>query len=195
MSLGLTFLRRSVHSSALVDETSAKKKSEMDGVCGEKTGRFACHLPRSVWPVPPGEAVSCAGFRRDTGSAPWTAGHWPAALQLEFNNPKGKLGQTGPGSCPETVDVCRRAFHSGNTTKNIPADELQASSQRCCPPLEWQPGRENMFGTYLSVPRGARMECVARAAPTCQTSAAVRTVANERRPQVSPHRWINEHIH
>lgn len=50
---------------------------------------------------------------------------------------------------------------------------------------------------YAGRPRvqSQEAECVARATPTCQTSAAVGTVANEHRLQVSLHRRINERIH
>lgn len=38
-------------------------------------------------------------------------------------------------------------------------------------------------------------ECVARAAPACQISAAVHSIANQHGLQVSLHHWTNERIH
>lgn len=52
----------------------------------------------------------------------------------------------------------------------------------------------------ISAPQRPRVqsqegECVARAAPACQISAAVRSIANQHRLQVSLHHWMNERIH
>lgn len=58
---------------------------------------------------------------------------------------------------------------------------------------------EHFWGTpqYAGRPlvQSQEAKCVARAAPTSQISAAVCTVANECRLQVSFQHWINERIH
>lgn len=111
VSLAVTLLRHSVHISAFKDDNSMKRSQRWIvffekglAICAPS---FTLCLFRS-----PGEAVSCTCLQWDARSPSLTAGHWPAALQLESNNPTGKHGQIGAGSCPETVEVRRQAFHS-----------------------------------------------------------------------------------
>lgn len=108
MSLGLTFLRHSVHGSAFEDNNSAKGSQRRIGFCLDRAGDLRVIFHALFVQFPPGEAVSCACFRRDTRRSSLTAGHRPATVQLESNNPKGKLGQIVPGSCPEAAEVCTR---------------------------------------------------------------------------------------
>lgn len=81
---------------------------------------------------PTREAISCACFRRDTGRSSLTAGHRPATAQLESNNPEGKLGQIGPGSCPESADVAQETRPAATGKESARLRQCLVSTDSWC---------------------------------------------------------------
>lgn len=72
-----------------------EKKSEMDGFCGEKAGRFACHLSRSVWPVPPERLFPARVFGRTPGALRGQQVTGQQCCNLSLTTQKANLDKLG----------------------------------------------------------------------------------------------------